>query len=221
MAWSPDGKWIAYHTHREMSDDVWLRPADVAQPNKRITFLGRGAEVGWPRWSPDGKTVLLNGARKSDGASVLYTIAVDQETGAVGGEQREVAVQGITGEMGHAEWLPDSASVVALVKEAPGRHAIVTVPAAGGTATVVHRYESEHDFAGLGIAPNGRVVVFVAPAPDGYFQIFMKAMEASTPPVQLTKDPSHKTQPAFSPDGARVAFTVWSYHAAFWAFVEK
>ncbi len=56
MTWSPNGKWIAFHTHKEMSDDVWLRPADGKEPDKRITFLGRGAEVGWPRWSPDGRT---------------------------------------------------------------------------------------------------------------------------------------------------------------------
>ena len=77
MTWSPNGKWIAFHTHKEMSDDVWLRPPrrgyGGSNADKRITFLGRGAEVGWPRWSPDGRTVLLNGARKSDGASVLYT----------------------------------------------------------------------------------------------------------------------------------------------------
>ena len=57
-----------------------------------------------------------------------------------------------------------------------------------------------------------------APAPDGYYQIFLKTIGADLPAIQLTTDPSNKTQPAFSPDGARVAFTVWSYDATFWSF---
>ena len=221
MTWSPNGKWIAFHTHKEMSDDVWLRPADGAQPDKRITFLGRGAEVGWPRWSPDGKAVLLNGARKGDGASVIYTIGVDQDNGTVTSELREIAVDGVVGEMGHAEWMPNSATVIAIAKEGPGRHVIFTVPAGGGRATVVHRINTEHDFPGLGVSRNGRFVAFVAPAPDGFFQIFVKAVGAQTPPVQLTTDRSHKTQPTFSPDGSRVAFTVWSYEAVFWSFQSR
>jgi hypothetical protein len=221
MTWSPNGQWIAFHSHKEMSDDVWLRPADGKGPDKRITFLGRGAEVGWPRWSPDGRTVLLNGARKRDGASVLYTIGVNQDTGAMTSELREINVTGIGGEMGHAEWMPDSATVIALVKEGAGRHAIFTVPAAGGRATLVHRFETEHDFSGLGVSADGRRVAFTAPAPDGFFQIFVKAIGQPTPPVQLTTDPSHKTQPAFSPYGSRVAFTVWSYEAAFWSFKDR
>jgi len=221
MTWSPNGKWIAFHTHKEMSDDVWLRPADGSQPDKRITFLGRGAEVGWPRWSPDGRTILLNGARKSDRASVLYAIGVNQDTGATTSELREIAVQGIAGEMGHAEWMPSSATVIAIAKEGPGRHVIFTVTASGGRATIVHRINTEHDFPGLGVSSHGRFVAFVAPAPDGFYQIFVKAIGASTPPVQLTTDPSHKTQPTFSPDGSRVAFTVWSYTATFWSFKDR
>jgi hypothetical protein len=223
MTWSPNGKWIAFHSHKEMSDDVWLRSASAEATadrtaDKRITFLGRGAEVGWPRWSPDGRTVLLNGARKRDGASVLYAIGVNQDTGATTSELREIAVTGVAGEMGHAEWMPDNRTVIATAKEGPGRHVIFTVPVGGGRATVVHRFATEHDFSGLGVSANGRFVAFVAPAPDGFFQIFVKTIGGATPPVQLTTDRSHKTQPTFSPDGARVAFTVWSYEAAFWSF---
>jgi Tol biopolymer transport system component len=191
MAWSPNGKWIAFHTHRQMSDDVWLRPADGSQPDKQITFLGRGAEVGWPRWSPDGKTVLLNGARKRDGASVLYTIGVNQETGSVTSEIKEIVVEGLDAEMGHAEWLPNSASIVAIAKEGPGRHVIFTVPASGGRAAIAHRFATEHDFPGLGVSPDGREVAFVAPATDGYFQIFRKAIAGDAAPRQVTTDPSH------------------------------
>ena len=120
--------------------------------------------------------------------------------------------------MRHAEWLAGSTTVVAVAKEGPGRHVIFTLPVAGGRATVVHRFATEHDFSGLGVSPDGTLVAFAAPAPDGFYQIFVKAIGGDAPPVQLTTDPSHKTQPAFSPDGARVAFTVWSYDATFWSF---
>ena len=65
------------------------------------------------------------------------------------------------------------------------------------------------------MAPDGSAFTFVAPAADGYYQLFRRAL-AGGPVEQLTIDPSHKTQPAWSPDGARLAFTAWSYDASIW-----
>src|ERR1700746_3445494 len=94
-AWSPDGKWIAFHSHRskipvpdyqsaESTDDIYLRLADDPQaPEIRLTDFGW--ETGPAFWSPDGRKLLFNSWVRggTPGIDKLWVLGIQPVTGEV------------------------------------------------------------------------------------------------------------------------------------------
>lgn len=216
MTWSPNGKWIAYHSHKDMGDDIFLVPADRSQPARRLTSFGRGFETGWPRWSPDGKWLVFDAdARGAVRKSVIYLVGLDQESGTITVPERALTLEGFSGQAVHAEWVGGSDRLAVLGSEAPDRQVILLTTRDGGPARVLHRWQSEHLYSGLGASPDGKWIAFVGPDSANFFQLF-RIPAAGGPVQQLTHDPSNKTQPAYAPDGRRIALTVWEFVVHFW-----
>jgi Tol biopolymer transport system component len=172
--------------------------------------------MGWPRWSPDGKWVLFNADSRDDGPgrSLIYRLGVDQETGDVTRADEPVTLGGYPGEGYHAEWLGGSDRILVHGFEEPDRHALLDVAGDGGPSRVITRWRSGHRMSGVTASPDGRWAVYPAPA-DGYFQLFRVPVAGGTP-EQLTFGPVNKTQPAYSPDGTRIALTTWEFQVQFW-----
>ncbi len=215
MHWSPNGRWIAFHTHADGTDDIWLQPADGSAPARSIS--DGGVETGWPRWSPDGRWVAFTSEKLTGNArhGALYVVGIDQETGEITVPQREVAVDVPMGGMALAEWSPDSEQLVFSSVTAPGSKAIYVVSREGGTARKIHDYASEQLYSGISVSPDFGWVAFIAPASDGFFQVFRVPLNGGQA-EQITFDPTDKTHPSYAPDGQRIAFTVFSYKAHFW-----
>ena len=110
MCWSPNGKWVAFHSHFGPSDDLWIEPADGSQPSRQITQNGH--ETGWPRWSPDGKWLVYPSHVNDRPKARIYVVGMDQETGTVTRPQQEVPLEGFMQHAIQTEWMPDSETLV-------------------------------------------------------------------------------------------------------------
>jgi Tol biopolymer transport system component len=213
QAFSPDGKWIAFHSHYGPSDDIWIVPSDLSKAPRRLTE--GGYETGWPRWSKDGRFVLYSTAKGREAPGRAYVLRVDGERGELLEPETEVTLRDFEGEVSHAEWIDGSEEVALEVLLAPGRKGIYRVSREGGRPRRVHEFECEERTSAISASPDGKWIAYVAPGPFGYQQVF-RVPATGGAPRQVTFDPSNKTHPAYSPDGGRIAFTVWQYEAQFW-----
>ena len=215
MHWSPNGRWIAYHSHAGGTDDIHLVAAGDSSSPRRIST--GGIETGRSRWSPDGRWIVHPGYRRDDrGArrSSLYVIPVDQETGETL-SRRAVDLGAFRHDALHAEWTPDSERLVFEAAEGAGRKALYIVSREGGTPERFHRWTSDQVRSGISVSPDGAWVAHIAPDSAGFFQVHRVPLGGGEP-EQLTVDPVSKTQPAFDPTGRWLAYAVFSYEVRFW-----
>ncbi|WP_457654364.1 hypothetical protein [Rhodocaloribacter sp.] len=219
MDWSPNGKWIVLHSHADGLDDVWLMPADGSAPAHPLER--GGIETGWPRWSPDGRWIVYPTEVYEDGThrTALFLLGIDQETGAVTEAAHEIPL-GMSAEgTAVAVWAPDSERLVFEAETAPGQKALFIARREGGPPEPFHTFASDIKYSGVTVSPDFRWAAYVAPAPDGYLQVFRVPISGGEA-RQVTFDPTNKTHPAWSPKGDRIAFTVFRYLSHFWLLTE-
>jgi dipeptidyl aminopeptidase/acylaminoacyl peptidase len=185
---SPDGRLVVAVGRIDLEanayrGDLWVTPTDGSAPPRRFTT---GKRDGRPRFSPDGRWIAFLRASDEDKPQ-LHVMPAD------GGEPRRLCEHPLGAEA--FAWSPDSTRIayVARVPE-PGRYGTdKDVPPEKEPPRRITTFQYRLD--NLGFTGDRRPQLFV-----------VDALTEGAEPVQLTRGDYEHGDPAWSPDGAVVAF---------------
>lgn len=214
-AWSPDGEWIAFHSHRSSkpvpeysspgsTDDIYLRRAgDVHAPEIRLTDFGW--EAGPAYWSPDGQKLLFTSWQRGGqpGIGKLWVLTMDLESSrALRAEMLPLAPE--IRSVNWAAWSPDGKEI-ALEDDRSGQDRRLWIVRADGSHAVRVLDYKGTTYGGVDWLSDGKTLIYSALAGD-HLQIHSVPVTGGTP-AQLTRDSGNLLHPRVSPDGKWIACT--------------
>jgi Tol biopolymer transport system component len=226
-SWSPDGRWVAYHSHRSVNptpyymapgrtDDIWLRrvgapPHDTSE----IRLTDFGWECAWQTWSRDGKRLVFISWEKGGlpGVSHPYVITIDPATGQALSHER-LPLPPSFANTPWAAWSPVNDDVGVIQALGAGRATLWVVPASGGAPRRVVDFETTTDLSLAGWTPDGKGFVYAAKS-GGTMQLFRISADGGEA-HQLTHDDGNLLEPTVSSSGALVAATRIVRHEQIW-----
>ena len=209
-AWSPDGRWLAFHSHMEQSDDIWLVPVDGGERPTRLTRFGPGADTGEPDWSPDGRALAFSshGPPPEGNPGSVYTVAVDPVTGSAVADPVRVPLDGFQGYAMGARFSPDGTRLAFYGRSfEDGRVTVYTVAAAGGIPTAIVSFANGEPYSAPEWSADGASLFYSRNDGSGPFQVWRVDI-ATGATEQVTTGVLGALQPSASPDGRMLAVTM-------------
>jgi Tol biopolymer transport system component len=214
-AWSPDGKWIAFHSHRsptpvpeygagDSTDDIYLRRADdVHAPEMRLTDFGW--ETGPAYWSPDGRKLIFRSWDRNGQPQIgkLWMLTIQPETGRVVKTEKLPLPNEVRSAV-WAAWSPGGEEIAVEDDRGGEDRSLWTMHLDGSQAEKLLDYKgTAHD--GVDWMPDGKTIIYSG-LTDGRLQLFAVSYIGGAPRL-LSRDSGNLLHPKASPDGKWIAST--------------
>lgn len=221
-AWSPDGKWIAYHSVARHG--IWLIPASGG-PARRLTAFGSE-----PAWSPDGRQVAFCSSEPISftwadlpgvvgGAPRVWTIAAD-------GSQLRQATDTNKPPGAHRMpgWSPDGKELVFVAVSRDS--AIWKLNLSSGKLDLLVQIGRDipqtsttrfNLLRNPGFHPSGKGLYFCARNDLGSYAIYWQRAPGERPVALYTTRGDAPSAIGLSPDGRRLVFTRFTNVSQLWS----
>ncbi len=217
LAWSPDGRWMAYHSHRSpdpvtsyaapgSTDAIWLR-ASAGGPEIPLTGAGH-FETCQAEWASDGRELIFCSIGR-DRPYRPFVIRIDPDSGA-SLSVTPLETPEIEGAIVGANFSPTRNELFLEQDTGSAGRRLWRMDRATQTAEPLVDYQSLVQFGGLDVTPDGNTVVYFGLDPDGHHQAFAISREGGTP-RQITRGTREFITPQVSPDGKFVAGSSYTH----------
>jgi Tol biopolymer transport system component len=212
--WSPDGKWLAFHSHRSpapvsifdeegSSDDIYLRRADGSSPEIRLTDFGH--EVGSPLWMPDSRRLLFGSQEPGTSPPVTrtWTVEIDPDSGRMV-SKTEFSLPGGIRRIDALAVSP-SGKEIAFLGEGEGGKAVSIQNVESGSLQKLASY-SASTHGGADWTPDGTTLIYTALGEERMEVFSIRRSGGSWgQPRRIASDDADLIHPRISPDGRWVA----------------
>ncbi len=188
--WSGDGRKVYFSSHRNNTTALWV----VGVPDGTVERVTNSAgPEGHPTLSADGSTLVYTNAL-DDPNIVMHDLYTGNET-VIGGSRDDQM----------PAFLPDMSALVYLSDRSEGyRLWVQPIGADGAVGEPRLLTQQAVSVANPAISPDGRWVAYYRVF-EGQRDIWIAAVDGG-PAYQFTDHPATDVHPAWSPDGARLAF---------------
>ena len=190
-AWSPSGGEIAYTSFMRSNPDLYVTTAGGARPKKLSGQKGMNTGAAW---SPDGSKIALTLSK--DGNPEIYVISASDGS----------IIRRITNDKSidtSPAWSPDG-SQLAFVSDRNGGPQIFVVSANGGAAKQVS-FNGSYNTTPTWSPAKGKHIIAYTTRDGGTYDIVTIDLD-TTKMTRITQNEGQNEEPAFSPNGAAIAF---------------